>query len=197
VETHWPDYYAVTADRPAWETTRLAAEAFGPVTDGERTAVDLGCGAGRDTRELLRRGWRVIAVDQQQAAIDTIHSLVGPEEAERLTGVVADVATYEVPAADLVLANLVLPYVAGAAYEDAWRRIIAAVGPGGRVAAMVFGDRDGFADDPTVTCVPAETVRAYLAGFELELWDEGEEDKPTALGEMHHWHRIDLIARRR
>lgn len=197
METHWPDYYAVTADRPAWETTRLAADAFGPLSHGARVAVDLGCGAGRDTRDLLRRGWRVIAVDQQPAAIEVIRSLIGPGEDARLTGVVADVGTYEVPAADLVIANLVLPFLAGPAYPATWERITSAVRPGGRIAAMVFGDRDGWADDPTMTCASPETVRSFLHGFELEHWDVGEEDRPTALGEMHHWHRIDVVARRR
>ena len=55
METHWPDYYRVTADRPAWATTVRAAEAFGSVAEGSRLAVDLGCGAGRDTRELEPR----------------------------------------------------------------------------------------------------------------------------------------------
>jgi trans-aconitate methyltransferase len=32
-------------------------------------AVDLGCGAGRDTAELLRRGWRVLAIDAEAEAI--------------------------------------------------------------------------------------------------------------------------------
>ena len=36
-------------------------------------AVDLGAGTGRDTAELLRRGWRVIAIDREPEAIDRLH----------------------------------------------------------------------------------------------------------------------------
>lgn len=196
METHWPDYYRVTADRPAWATTILAADAFGPVADRARVAVDLGCGAGRDTRELLRRGWRVIAVDGQQAAIDTLRSLVPTEAADRLDGVVADVGSYTIPPCDLVVANLVLPFLGADAYAATWARIATALATGGRVAAMVFGDRDGWAGDADMTCASAEAVRRHLDGFDIEHWDEVEEDAPTALGELHHWHRIDLVARR-
>ncbi|MEJ1932020.1 class I SAM-dependent methyltransferase [Nostoc sp. NIES-2111] len=38
-------------------------------TDAPRFAVDLGCGDGRDTVELLRRGWRVLGIDGAQEAI--------------------------------------------------------------------------------------------------------------------------------
>jgi hypothetical protein len=38
---------------------------------GETTeyfAIDLGCGAGRDTFALLAEGWRVLAIDQQSGS---------------------------------------------------------------------------------------------------------------------------------
>nr|WP_312508672.1 class I SAM-dependent methyltransferase [Pseudomonas luteola] len=35
-------------------------------------ALDLGCGTGRDTLELLARGWDVIAVDAQAEALERL-----------------------------------------------------------------------------------------------------------------------------
>jgi hypothetical protein len=61
---------------------------------------------------------------------------------------------------------------------------------------MLFGDRDGNAGDPTMTLVNPEAIRSSLDAFELELWNDREEDGTTALGEPHHFHRIDLVARR-
>jgi tellurite methyltransferase len=196
MDTDWPRYYEITAQRPSWHTTTSAADAFGPVEQRRLVAVDLGCGAGRDSRELLRRGWDVIAVDQEQAAIETARSALSTDERQRFRGVVADLGSYVIPPCDLVVANLVLPFLAGPQYAGAWARIGQALSPGGRVAAMVFSDRDSWAAEPGMTCPAPDQVRGFLDGFDIEHWDEVEEDRPTALGEEHHWHRIDLVARR-
>ncbi|MFB3102465.1 MAG: class I SAM-dependent methyltransferase, partial [Alphaproteobacteria bacterium] len=73
----WAAYYDKTGARPPCETLLFALDRFGsesmagPVSEG-RFAVDLGCGSGRDTIELLRRGWRVLAIDAEPAAIDKL-----------------------------------------------------------------------------------------------------------------------------
>ncbi|MFH7029096.1 MAG: class I SAM-dependent methyltransferase [Heteroscytonema crispum UTEX LB 1556] len=41
-------------------------------TTESRFAIDLGCGEGRDTVELLRRGWRVLAIDGEVEAINRL-----------------------------------------------------------------------------------------------------------------------------
>lgn len=199
-DTHWPDYYRVTADRPAWGTVIQAAEAFAALPPGSRPrlAVDLGCGAGRDSRELLRRGWRVIAVDRTPEGIATLLELTPLADRERLETHVADVAEFEIPPCDLVNANLILPFLASEAYTAAWQRIRGALGPGGRFSGMLFGDRDQAAtEEPDMTCPSPALIRAHLADFEIERWDEKEEDGQTALGEPHHFHLIEVVAVRR
>ena len=34
------------------------------------------------------------------------------------------------------------------------------------------------------------------AGFEVEHWSVEEDDRPTALGEPHHFHLVEFVARR-
>ncbi|AZE49679.1 SAM-dependent methyltransferase [Pseudomonas chlororaphis] len=36
---------------------------------GIRQAVDLGCGAGNETRQLVQAGWQVLAIDREPEAI--------------------------------------------------------------------------------------------------------------------------------
>jgi SAM-dependent methyltransferase len=194
---YWARYYAVTVERPAWETVRRAIELFddgGPAAG--RFAVDLGCGAGRDARELLRAGWRVLAIDREPGAIAALEAATAPDLRTSLDVQVADLADVDVPACDLVNASLCLPFLPPEAFWGTWQRILAALPIGGRFAAMVFGDRDGSAGDPDMTCPPPDEIRARLAGFAVEHWTDREEDTTTALGEPHHYHRVEFVARR-
>ena len=204
--THWPAYYEVTADRPAWETTRVAiarfaeedavaAAAGGPPRAEPRLALDLGCGAGRDTRELLRHGWRVVAVDREPQAIVRLRAVTPASDLARLSTSVEDIGEALVAPCDLVNANLSLPFLDAAGWAHAWAQIRGAVRPGGRIATMLFGDRDA-KFSPEMTCPPEAEIRALLDVFEIELWAELEEDGTTALGEPHHFHRFDIVARR-
>jgi SAM-dependent methyltransferase len=197
-ETYWPDYYAVTAERPSWTTTISAAEAFGAhPAAGPRFAVDLGCGAGRDTRELLRRGWRVLATDMTPEGPETLWRLTPEADRERLETAISTLQDFEIPACDLLNANLILPFQPAHDYAATWARIHAAIPLGGRFAGMLFGDHDDAANDPGMTCPSPAVIRGYLEGFEIELWTEKEEDGQTALGEDHHFHLIEVVAVRR
>lgn len=197
-DTHWPDYYEITAERPSWTTTQQAAEAFGEhPADGPRVAVDLGCGAGRDSRELLRRGWRVIATDMTPEGIETLRRLTPTQDQARLQTYVSDLRDFEIPACDLVNANLILPFLAADDYAAVWGRIRTAIGVGGRFSGMLFGDRDQSADEPGMTCPSPDVIRGYLESFEIEHWNEKEEDGHTALGDPHHFHLIEVVAVRR
>ena len=195
---YWTRYYAVTADRPAWETVRIAIKRFS-IDDARPQplfAVDLGCGAGRDTRELLNAGWRVLAIDREPAAIAAVEAATPPHQRPALETAIADAATANVPCCDLVNASLSLPFLAPDSFWATWRRILAALPVDGRVAAILFGDRDESASDPSMTCPPADEIRASLVSFEIELWSDHEEDTRTALGEPHHFHLVELVARR-
>jgi tellurite methyltransferase len=52
-------------------------------------AIDLGCGDGAETLELLRRGWTVLAVDGSSAGIARLRQSVSPADLPRLTTLVA------------------------------------------------------------------------------------------------------------
>ena len=63
----WSEFYALTSDSPPWATLLLALDNFelkAPM-GLHKMAIDLGSGAGRDTFALLKRGWEVLAIDEQ------------------------------------------------------------------------------------------------------------------------------------
>jgi tellurite methyltransferase len=205
---YWARYYDVTVERPAWDTVKYAIDRFKAEDEAialqgadrrphsERLAVDLGCGAGRDARELLRARWRVIAVDREPEAAARLTAAAGPELGARLTTHVEDLATVAIPACDLVNASLCLPFLAPEPYAATWQRVLAAINPGGRLSTMLFGDHDESATDETMTCQSPDKIEADLAGFDIEYWHVKEEDSQTALGEPRHLHLIEVVARK-
>lgn len=194
---HWVRYYKVTSDRPAWETVRVAIQRFAAEPHaGARFAVDLGCGAGRDAREMLNAGWRVLAIDREPAAIAAVEATTAADLRPALEGRVADLAVVDVPTCDLVNASLSLPFLEAESFWKAWQRVLDALPVGGRFAAILFGDRDESASEPSMTCPPPAEIRARLAAFDIEHWSDREEDSQTALGEPHHFHLVEFVARR-
>src|SRR5204862_391013 len=75
------------------------------------SAIDLGCGDGTETAELLRRGWRVLAIDAEPDGVRRLRQRVPVTDAARLD---ARVVRFEdlgpLPGADLVHAAWSLPF---------------------------------------------------------------------------------------
>ena len=88
----WQNYYQMTGDRPPRETLMEALSRFDK-EEAVGRAVDLGCGNGRDTIEILRRGWSVLAIDAQASAIETLKNR--PELDELKTMLVTKVSRFE------------------------------------------------------------------------------------------------------
>jgi len=188
--TEWARYYDATGDEPR-ETLLDALERF----TAPGVAVDLGCGTGRDTVELLRRGWKVVAVDSEEEAIRRLRTATG--DAERLETQVASYENAMLPSCDLVNASWSLPFCPPEVFDIVWERIVASVRPGGRFSGQLFGERDEWATEEDMTFQTREEAEALLAGFELERFDELEEDGKTALGNPKHWHVFNIVARKR
>lgn len=77
-------------------------------------AVDVGCGTGIFTVEMLRRGARVKAVDFSQSSLDLTKSLVEklvPEKSVNVDYLLMDVSRQRLPDSDVVLAMGVTPYL--------------------------------------------------------------------------------------
>lgn len=184
---HWAEYNARQGDRPIRDLCRRALTLTGP--GAGRTAVDLGCGAGLETRALLAAGWAVLAIDSEAGT----EARLGAHPALTVrTCAFADLA--ELPAADLIHAGYALPFQTRASFDRLWTRLRSALRPGGRLAVDLFGVRDSWAGDPAMTFLNADEVRALTAGLEIEHWHERDEPGPAFSGPKH-WHVFELIAR--
>jgi SAM-dependent methyltransferase len=187
----WTDYYDATAARPPRRTLldalgRFASPGF---------AVDLGCGDGRDTVELLRRGWSVLAIDSEPAAIERL--LARPDlPRDRLETRCDRFEGARWPGADLINASFSLPLCPPDKFAALWARISETLHSGGRFAGQLYGDRDGWAGKPDITCLPRAEIEHLLDGWEAELFEEEETDAITPRGKPKHWHIFHIVARR-
>jgi len=183
----WGLYFAVAGDDP--RATLLDALAR---FDTPGLAVDLGAGTGRDTAELLRRGWRVIAIDREQYAVDRLSAIASPPQLETRLARFEDA---EWPPSDLVNSSFALPFCPPREFPRLWERIVDSLRRGGRFCGQLFGDHDDWAGSGVVVHTRDE-VRELLAPFEVELLDEFDQDGKTAVGTRKHWHVYHLVARK-
>ena len=199
----WADYYAKTAHRPPRKTLSFALDRFDAengAASNQRAAVELGCGGGRDTIEMLRRSWSVLAVDAEPAAIDYLLARPDLVHRERLTAKIAPFETVTIPTSSLICSSFALPLCPPPDFHRIWVRIHDALVPGGRFAGHFFGERDSWNDPAAghkgLTFLSVEAARGLLAPFEIEKFEEEESDSTTPRDEAKHWHVMHIVARK-
>jgi SAM-dependent methyltransferase len=205
----WSRYYDAAGDDPR-DTLLGALDGFDREARSadDLFAVDLGCGTGRDTAELLRRGWRVLAIDSQAHAIERLLRRPDLDGAgARLETQVASFEDARWPAADLVNSSFALPFCPPDQFGALWKRIVSSLRPGGRFCGQLFGDRDewvsttpsafrDWASPPAMSFHSSDEVAELLRDLEVERLDEIDQDGETAVGDPKHWHLFHIVARK-
>lgn len=195
----WPGYFKAVEGGTPRQTLTDALDLFDEETshDAPRQAIDLGCGEGRDTAELLRRGWRVLATDGHPAGIELLRARPDLTAADRLiTRVAAFEELESLPEADLLNASFSLPFCVPEHFPRLWAMVRGAIAPGGRFAGQIFGDRDTWAAIPDRSHFTRSQTEQLFEGFLLELFREDESDSKDAAGNEKHWHVFHIVARK-
>jgi SAM-dependent methyltransferase len=197
----WPGYFRAVIGKPPRETLVKALDGFAREAEtlGEELpfAIDLGCGEGRDTLELLRRGWRVLAIDESQDGLDLLTPRVLPGDRERLEVRRAAFHGLALPRCRLLNASFCLPFCPPADFPALWHEIVASIQPGGRFAGQFFGDRDDWASLPDRTHHTRAQVESHLREFDLEMFQEEDRRSPHSTGEMKQWHVFHVVGKRK
>ena len=190
----WSAFYRWTSRRPPRELLLRTLDHIDweKKSRKSRTAIDIGFGAGTDTLELLRRGWRVLAIDQEKSAVDFLVRRVPARHRSSLNTLVAPMEGLNLPPAELIYASYSLPFCSPAEFPSLWKAIRASLPPGGHFAGQLFGDRDEWAPHRPMTFHSLRDVRSLTRGFKVELLRETEEDGQSFEGPKH-WHFFDLI----
>jgi SAM-dependent methyltransferase len=170
-----------------------ALDAFGEC--GDALAIDLGCGDGRDVVEILRRGWRVVAVDSEPEALRRLMERGLPRN---ITPIEARFENVPMPiGVELVNSSFAMPLCEPERFHDLWARIVEALPSGGRFSGQWYGRRDSWVGRPGITFLSRDEAMALLGGFDVEMFEEEEADSTTPRGKPKHWHIFHIVAQKR
>lgn len=163
-------------------------------TQPEKIAVDFGCGVGHETAELLKNGYRVVAIDSQPEAFEYMKQL--PVVASQQHNVKAIVSTFEklnfaeIPQADLLIASFSLPFMKSADFNRVWPQVVSKIKPGGYFIGNFFApDFSFFAEKfrHSMTFHNKPEALALLEGFQIEGFQEVNVPG-TKPGTMNHYY---------
>ncbi|MEM7128155.1 MAG: class I SAM-dependent methyltransferase [Chloroflexota bacterium] len=196
-EKRWVKYYDAVTNHPARPTLLKALEWYeSDPSASPGQAIDLGCGSGRDTYELLRRGWQVLAIDQEAEGIHRTKQNLPPEFASQLSTQIVRFEHVVLPPTQLINGSYSLPFCPPQHFDAFWQKIVDSLMPGDLFAGHLFGDRDGWVGNRELTFHTQAEVEQRLKEFEIIEFDERDEDGSTATGTAKHWHVFSIVAKK-
>ncbi len=197
-QPQWMQYHQAGGERPPRPTLMRALDYYAqdphPLPP---FAVDVGCGDGRDTAELLRQGWRVVAIAGEPEVIARLRQHPDLDRTYLETRVQRLEDLTLPPDVTLVNASFCLPFCPPEHFPDLWEEIIAALSVGGRFCGQLLGEQDSWAVYTDINNHNRDEVDQLLIPFDIEWLDEENQLGQTALGEDKHWHIFNIVARKR
>jgi len=182
------------AKEQQWQPSAPLAQLFGFLPHGNSlAAADLGCGSGTDTLAMLARGWEVLAIDQDEQAIDNLKR----QNKQGLEVKVLEFEKLALPELDVVNASMALPFCDPAYFRQCWQTIEQALDTRkGYFSGHFFGTLDSWADRTGMTFLTWTELMRLFSGYKLIWIDEIEKDGKTLNGGTKHWHLFSVVAQK-
>src|SRR5690242_18591230 len=133
---NWGNFYGFTKDSPPWPLLMRAAA----LASKGGQALDLGAGAGRDTRYLLEQGFQVTAVDAEPGSVALLSAL--PQDHLLVVRSSFEDFAFAFATYDLISAQFALPFMPKERFATVFARLKGALVPGGVFAGQFFGVHD-------------------------------------------------------
>jgi tellurite methyltransferase len=191
-DADWRTYYKRTGDRPPRPTLLFALDRFA----APGIAVDLGCGGGRDVVEMLRRGWTAWGVDQSASAGEEVLDRPDLPATGEFHFVQDRYERAGWPLCDLVNSSFALPLCPPEGFARVWLHVEQRLRSGGRFSGQLYGPKDSWFGRDGLTFHTKAEVETLFNGWDLELFDEEEDDSTTPRGTPKHWHIWHIVARK-
>ncbi len=186
------NYFKITKEKPPslWlvEAVELVAQ--------KGSALDLGCGMGRDTKFLLEQGFHVTAVDKEKTPIEYLQGFAQ----ENLEIILSSFEDFDFPKEkyDLISAQFSLPFTNRDVFDEVFQKMKNSLKPGGIFVGQLFGVNDDWNKSQTTktTFHTLEEAKRLFADTELLKIVEKDYDGTVADGTPKHWHAFHVMARK-
>ena len=96
---------------------------FHNISNNPGTAIDIGCGAGRDTVFLIKKGWKVTSIDKENTK-DIIEEQLNEEQKTRFKFIQSNFENIILPKNNLIVANFSIPFCKQEHFKAFWNKIV-------------------------------------------------------------------------
>lgn len=164
----------------------------------QKNAVDLGCGAGRDTLYLIKNGFKVLAIDKEDTS-KIISKKLNSEELKRFKFKCQAFEDVEIKENNLLVANFSIPFCNKNYFKSFWNKIGNSILENGYFVGNFLGVNDSWTKTKKdmVFLTKEEVLDLFKNNFEIIFFKEVEKDEKTVLGVMKHWHIYNVIAKKK
>ena len=159
-------------------------------------AIDLGCGQGNDTIYLINNDFKVLGIDKENVE-DIIRARLPEKRQGNFTFKKQKLENLKIPNTDLIIANFSLSFCKKEYFKLMWQKIVESININGYFVGTIFGINDSWNKKyRDMSFFDKEDVKRLFNKFKIIVFEEIENDKPTALGKEKHWHFYNIIAQK-
>lgn len=159
-------------------------------------AIELGCGAGRDTIYLIENGWNVLAIDAEDVE-SRIRKRLNERKSKKFRFLRQRFEYLELENTKLLVANFSLPFCDRNNFKKLWNKISDSILIDGYFVGNFLGINDEWKNTKEkMTFLTKEQVMELFKDFNIIEFKEVEKDNFTGLGKMKHWHVFNVIAKK-
>ena len=164
----------------------------------QKNAVELGCGAGRDTLYLIKNGFKVLAIDKEDTS-KIISKKLNSEELKRFKFKCQAFEDVEIKENNLLVANFSISFCNRNYFKTFWNKIGNSILENGYFVGNFLGVNDSWTKTKKdmVFLTKEEVLDLFKNNFEIIFFKEVEKDEKTVLGVMKHWHIYNVIAKKK
>lgn len=189
-------YFDATDDRETRDDLRLAVS----LVEGNKVAIDCGCGAGSDIAFLRSHGFLVHAFDIEEEAILRCGKRFENDKGVHLSQ--TSFIIYNYPYASLIVADASLFFCSKEEFGEVWNKITGALLPKGIFSGSFLGPEDTMAGSdynkqpywPDVLVFSKEEVQDLFYDYKIESFTEYRTSGKTPDGQPHKWHIFSVVA---